>query len=86
LEGGLEQAELFEGTAGDPTVGGVLDLAVLAEGGAEEADGAGAMALDFEVERRRIGFHGYNITQYYRCVKHNMNICMATFEMQNRGK
>jgi hypothetical protein len=49
-EGGLNEFELFQAQAGDPTVVGVEDLAVLAEGGAEEADGVGAVGLNFEVD------------------------------------
>ena len=48
-EGGLNEFELFQVQAGDAAMIGVHDFALLAEGGAENADGAKAMGLDFKV-------------------------------------
>jgi hypothetical protein len=62
-EGGLNEFELFETQAGEAAVVGVHDFALLAEGGAENADGAKAMGLDFKVygvER----FHDGHIIRY----------------------
>jgi hypothetical protein len=62
-EGGLNEFELFEAQAGEAAMVGVHDFALLAEGGAENADGAKAMGLDFKVygaER----FHDGHIIRY----------------------
>jgi hypothetical protein len=58
-EGGLEQFKLRQAQAGEPPVGGMFDFAVLAEGGADEADGVAPVVLDFEVEAGRGAFDGY---------------------------
>jgi hypothetical protein len=49
-EGGLNEFELFEVQAADAAMVGVHDFALLAEGGAENADGVKAVGLDFEVK------------------------------------
>jgi hypothetical protein len=60
-EGGLNEFELFEVQAGDATMVGVHDFARLAEGGAENTDGAKAVGLDFEVNRAERFHDGYLI-------------------------
>jgi hypothetical protein len=66
-KGGLNEFELFEVQAGDAAMIGVHDFALLAEGGAENADGAKAMGLDFKVygvERFHDGYTIRHIHQY----------------------
>ncbi len=55
----MNQFELVETEACDAPVVGVFNLLLLAVGGAKNANGLGAMSLDFEMERTG-GFHdGY---------------------------
>ena len=49
-EGGLDEFEVFQAQTGDAALVGVQDFAVLAKGGAEDADGVAAVGLDFEVQ------------------------------------
>ncbi len=49
-EGSLQQFEFVEGQAGDAAVIGVVNLAVEAEGGADEAVVILAVGLDFQME------------------------------------
>jgi hypothetical protein len=44
----------------------MVDFTVLAEGGADEADGVAPVVLDFEVEARRGAFDGYSIASSTR--------------------
>jgi len=44
----------------------MFDFAVLAEGGADEADGVAPVVLEFEVEAGRGAFDGYSIAQSTR--------------------
>ena len=44
----------------------MFDFAVLAEGGADEADGVASVVLNFEVEAGRGTFDGYYIAQIAR--------------------
>jgi hypothetical protein len=74
-EGGLNELELSQGQVVDAAVGGVLDFALEAEGGANEAVSAVAALLDFEVERReRFRMwplrYGYNTTKSMHIVKY----------------
>ena len=84
-ESGLDEFELIEVQAGEPTMVGVPDFALEAEGGAENADGVKAVGLDFEMKWAE-GFNdGYSISMLSRSSQYNIYICMATNETQNRG-
>jgi hypothetical protein len=50
-KGGADEFELIQSQAGDTAVVGMLDFAVLAEGGAQDADRLGSMGLDLEMDR-----------------------------------
>ena len=58
-EGGLDELELLQRQAGDASVVGVFDRAVLAIGGAQDAVDGGAMLLDFEMNRSCGSHDGY---------------------------
>jgi hypothetical protein len=62
----------------------VFDFAVggIAEGGAQDADRALAVALDFEVDGR-VSFDGSEYTESIRKRKRKNFKCMATFETVN---
>src|SRR5664279_2295289 len=60
-EGGLNEFELFEVQAGKAAVVGVHDFALVAERGAENADGVKAVGLDFEVKWAERLHDGYTI-------------------------
>ena len=49
-KGRLNEFELIQAQASDSTVVGVFDLLAVAEGGAQDADGFGAMSLDLEMD------------------------------------
>jgi len=59
-EGGLQQFEFFERESGNAAVIAVLDLAVQAEGGADEAVMVFALGLDFQMEIGG-GIHGVGL-------------------------
>jgi hypothetical protein len=56
----------------------MFDFAVLAEGGAEEADGVAPVVLNFEVEARWGAFDGYQIASSTRQSQLTSTKCMAT--------
>jgi hypothetical protein len=51
--------ELLQAQAGDATVSGVFDFAVLAIGRADKADRITAVALNFKMKGKRFAFNGY---------------------------
>src|SRR5271165_2426809 len=61
----------------------MFDFALLAKGGADKADRSTAVALDFEVERKRFAFNGHKISIIDSTNQVNTDYCMATNEMKN---
>jgi hypothetical protein len=59
----------------------MFDFAVLAEGGADEADGVASVVLDFEVEAGRGAFDGYQIASITGQSQLTSTKCMATNEI-----
>jgi hypothetical protein len=57
----LNEFELFEVQAGKAAMVGVHDLTLVAERGAENADGVKAVGLDFEVQWAERLHDGYTI-------------------------
>jgi hypothetical protein len=60
-EGGLNEFELFEAQAGEAAMVGVHDFALVAERGAENADGVKAVGLDLKVDGAERFHDGYTI-------------------------
>lgn len=63
-EGGLDEFELIEDQPGDAAVIGVFDFVAIAEGGAQDADRAGPVSLDFEVNASDWLQGGYTKSHY----------------------
>src|SRR5271165_5401406 len=61
----------------------MFDFALLAKGGADKADRSTAVALDFEVERKRFAFNGHKISIIDSTNQVKIDYCMATNEMKN---
>src|SRR5271166_5375267 len=61
----------------------MFDFALLAKGGADKADRSTAVALDFEVERKRFAFNGHKISIIDSTNQVKIDYCMATNEMEN---
>src|SRR5271165_3503090 len=61
----------------------MFDFALLAKGGADKADRSTAVALDFEVERKRFAFNGHTISIIDSTNQVKIDYCMATNEMKN---
>src|SRR5271165_4869034 len=61
----------------------MFDFALLAKGGADKADRSTAVALDFEVERKRFAFNGHQISIISSINQVTSDYCMATNEMKN---
>jgi len=80
-EGGLDVEESGERQAGEAPELLVFDLAVngIAEGGAQDADRALAVALDLEVDGAS-RFDGSKVAEIARESSKNVSKCMATFE------
>ena len=55
----MQQFELPQTQAGDAPVSGMFDFAILAIGGADEADRIAAGALNLEMEGKRFSFNGH---------------------------
>ena len=81
-EGCLNEFELIQSQAGDATVVGVLDLAVLAEGRAQEADRLSSMGLDLEMNRADWFQDGYIIPNIIQFV--NTNLHYVWLHLQNK--
>ena len=60
-EGGLNEFELFEAQAGEAAMVGVHNFALVAERGAENADGVKAVGLDLKVDGAERFHDGYTI-------------------------
>jgi hypothetical protein len=58
-EGSLQQFELLQSQAGDAAVSGMFDFAMLAIGGADEADRITAVALNLKMKGKRFAFNGH---------------------------
>ena len=82
-EGSLDEFELVQRQAGDAAVILVFDGVALAERRAQNADGIGAMSLNFEMNRWPSPHDGYRIPYINHVIKNNVNIYMATFETAN---
>ena len=67
-ESRLDEFELLQVQAGDAAMVGVQDVALEAEGGAEEADRVEAVGLDFEMDRADRFHNGYRIRYNACCV------------------
>ena len=63
-EGSLDKFELVQGEAGDASVVFMLDITVLAIGGAQDADGNGTVGLDFKVDGARRFNDGYTMLRF----------------------
>src|SRR5271165_779475 len=61
----------------------MFDFALLAKGGADKADRSTAVALDFEVERKRFAFNGHKISIIDSTNQVKIDYCMASNEMKN---
>jgi hypothetical protein len=61
----------------------MFDFAMLAIGGADEADRITAVALNFEVKRERFALNGHQISTLTSKYQAKTTKCMATNEIEN---
>ena len=76
----MKKLELREAESGESPVGGVFHFSVLAERGADNADGGSAMGLNFEVAGTRFQSDGHDSASFILRVNIYSFMCMATFE------
>jgi hypothetical protein len=61
----------------------MFDFALLAKGGADEADWITAVALNFEVKGERFVSNGHQVSELSSIYQVLITQCMATYEIKN---